>query len=521
MPELTDEEKVQLARVDFGFYLGWAHKTDMEGISEGHMVPQPHHIRMIERMEDVAQIVLRMEGWKDAGPERHTAIVAPPGAAKTYILQGFYEWLLGLASLYWGENWADMFHIGHVSYAAKTSWRMSYAVRETVKGNDVFKMCFPKVIPSDKWSAEEWRVEGCIGLDPTFAALGIDGSIPSYRWNIMGLDDLIKPVAVRESRITPADVESIIFTVREVGMRRLVEGGCSVLTNTRWFERDPTSWALDSGWTHILIKALDEDDKSFWEDRQIFTAKTLIAERESNPEGFALQFQGEPAPQTGIDFKREWLSHTYDRLPWENAEEKANYFFIVDCWDTASTTNPRSDESAGWKAAVDLRTWQISILNLYHEKLESPDVLTAIEGSITADPFLAPSFVWIEDKSSGTNAWQTLSRKYGRYVMGVQPYGERGSGGKLAFVIKKVQIMLAAGQVKFPTPEFAMGRNVGWLSDAMTALLGYPRLVHDDIPRAFIMLLFEILKLQDELGSIDVQPKALDWGEPEGQRALA
>ena len=121
------------------------------------------------------------------------------------------------------------------------------------------------------------------------------------------MDDLIKPEEVRESNISPADVEAIIYTLKRVVMKRLVEGGCAMLTNTRWFERDPTSWAIDQGWTEILIKALDENDESFWPDREPFYVENLLAERAEDPEGFALQFQGEPEPAAGNDFTAEWL----------------------------------------------------------------------------------------------------------------------------------------------------------------------------------------------------------------------
>ncbi len=303
MPELTDDQRVQIARQSFIFYIGWAGRTDMPNENEGIMVPQPHHLKMIKRLQEIAPIILQEGEWR-TGMERHTAIVAPPGSAKTTILRHFYEWLLGNVSLKM-PNWANSFHMGHISHSADQARRMSLAVRNTIDGTDldsgpVFKACFPDVLPSDKWSETEWRVKGCTGIHPTFAALGIEGAIPGFRWNFMGLDDLIKPEKVKESNLTPADVEAVIHTVERVGMKRLVEGGCAVLTNTRWFERDPTSWALDQGWTQVLVKALDENDVSFWESREMFSAENLIAERERDPEGFALQFQGEPAPESGI-----------------------------------------------------------------------------------------------------------------------------------------------------------------------------------------------------------------------------
>lgn len=520
MTELTDEEKVQIARQDFAFYIGWAHKTDMEEVSGGQAVPQPHHVQMIRRMEAVAAIILRLK--KRQGQDRHTAIVAPPGSAKTTILQYYYEWMLGLASLYWGEGWADKWHSGHVSHSEAQAKRMSLAVMNTIDGTNidsgpVFKLCFPKVKPSDKWSELEWRVEGCTGKDPTFACLGVLGGWPGFRWNLMGLDDLVNPDKVKDSTFTSTDIEKVIYRVEKIGMKRLVVGGCAVLTNTRWFERDPTSWALDQGWKHILIKALNEKDESFWEEREIFMSTELIAERERDPEGFALQFQGEPAPESGITFNIDWLSTTYDRVPWmENSESTASYL-IVESWDTAGTKNARSDETAGWRAALDIRTWDIYLMNMWHDKLDMPELLNAITGSWDTLPH--PSIVWIEDKSTGQPAAQML-RRTRIPVMPVKPYGERGQP-RLQDVINQIKPMLSIGKVKFPSPEMSMNLNLTWVADARKALLMYPRGLHDDIPRSFIQLLYELLKLQQDMGIIDVQPQALGWGEDvKGERLV-
>ncbi len=523
MPSLTDEQKVQIARQDLAFYIGWAGRTDMPHVSEGYMVPQPHHMQMINRLQEIAPIILQQGDWSSFGNERHTAIVAPPGSAKSTILRHFYEWILGNASLgYLGENWANTFHMGHISHSADQAWKTSLAVRNTIDGTDedsgpVFRLCFPDVKPSAKWAEKGWRVEGCTGIHETFSAYGVDGSISGNRWNFMGMDDLIKPERVLESNVSSADVEAIIYTVENVCMERLVEGGCSALFNTRWFERDPTSWALDQGWRHIRIRALNEDNESFWEARKIFSAANLVAKREANPEGFALQYQGEPAPEGGIKFKTEWMEYTYDELPWKDAEDRLWNFFIVDSWDTAGTQNPRSDETAGWKAAVNMRTWEIYLFNMYHDKLEYPELMDILRGSAVAE--LAPRFFWIEDKSTGQPAAQTLQREMGTRILAVKPYGEPGQA-RLEDVINQVKFVMAQGRVLWPSQRFALAYQMGWVGDAKSALLKYPR-GHDDIARSFIQLVYETLKLELE-GIIDVVPdrEQLGWGEPEGERIV-
>ena len=540
MTDLPDAEKIEFARASLGFYIGWAHKTDMPETQGGHAVPQPHHLRIIERMEKVAESVLRQGGWRSLGGERHTSVVAPPGSGKTVLLQGFYEWLVGKASLEWGGNWADMIHLGHISHSADQAWRMSYAVRETIENNAAFQVTFPKVKPSGKWAEREWRVEGCIGKDSTFIAMGVEGSLPGVRLNFLGLDDLIKPEAVKLSNITPAEVEAVIYTVHAVGMKRLVEGGCAWMNHTRWFERDPPAWAEEQGWTTLLIPALIEDEtvstdvelrtveggsepsiaaenagsfRSFWPERQIFSLENLLRERERDPEGFALQFMGQPAPAEGIDFKREWLEYEFDQLPWNDAEDRLNFAF-VGSWDTAGTLNARSDYSAGWMAAIDMRGWNIYLLNLFHGKLEFPEVVDAIRGSVLSE--FRPQRVWVEEKATGQSAIQQLQRE-GIQVNGVPAYGQRGSP-KLQAVINQTKLVLSSGRVHWPSERFAVAHGLGWIGEAKRALIAYPRTLHDDIARAFIQLVYESFSLEQEMGVYDPRAEELTWGTPSGEK---
>ena len=521
MTNLTDEKSIQFARAHLAAYISLAGRTDMSKQSAGYMIPRPHHMQMINRLQKIAPVILQQGNWVDWGNERHTAIVSPPGSAKTTILRHFYEWILGNASLSM-PNWADSFHMGHVSHSADQALEMSLAVRNTIDGTDefsgpVFKACFPDVKKSEKWAEKGWRVEGCVGIHETFTAFGVDGSISGVRWNVMGLDDLIKPVKPNESTITPADVEAIIYTVENVCMERLVEGGCGVLTNTRWFERDPTSWALGQGWNHILIQALNEEDESFWEERQIFKAETLIAKREANPLGFALQYMGQPAPESGIDFKAEWLDNTYDALPWQDAVEFGEDWYMVVSWDTAGTINPRSDETAGWTAAVHPQSGKIYLMELYHGKWEFQDLLNVLRAN---NEFWKPCVIWVEDKSTGTAAIQTLLLE-GLPMKDVPAYGQKGKRSQtLDTIVNNIKPWFAENKVYFPSPRFAQSRNMDWLGEARKQLLMYPRALHDDIPRALIQLIYEtMLGLQKGM-FYKHMPVKRTWGEASDQRAV-
>ena len=106
-------------------------------------------------------------------------------------------------------------------------------------------------------------------------------------------------------------------------------------------------------------------------------------------------------------------------------------------------------------------------------------------------------------------------------VKDVAAYGQRGSHGLLDVIIKQIQVTLRAGKVFFPSPRYADAVHMDWLGDASRALLMYPRALHDDIPRAFIQLLYEtMLGLQTDFFILNAITESMAWGEPTGERLI-
>jgi len=420
MTEVTEaarrEINIASARNSFQAYMTYVHETDMPWVEGGRAVPARHMMPLIEKYEKITNIILRrIEGWQawQGVASRHTSVVAPPGSAKTTLTQYYMEWLLGQASLA-GGRWANTMHLAFISSSEDQSLRVSFGIKETIKSNEAYHLVFPKVTPSpDKWADGEWRVKGCTDKDPTFQAQGRRGSIMGSRLNFVAVDDLIKQEEVKEGDMTLKEIKEINNVIRLTFLPRLVPMGCMWSNHTRWTEQDPPGAMKEWGWEEILVQGLVESQEksvlqiqevsesqvevsesqsesagseggtvavepafsssnslvSYWPER--FTTEELLAIKKSDPEGFALQYMGLPAPEEGIDFKVEMLSYDYSEIPWKDAEDMLNYAF-VDSWDTAGTLNPRSDFTAGWTAAIDLRSWDIYLLNLFHAKLEFP-----------------------------------------------------------------------------------------------------------------------------------------------------
>jgi phage terminase large subunit-like protein len=458
----------------------------------------------------VAGIILKTNPrWRELAAEtkRHTSVVAPPGSAKTTLIQSFYEWLIGRASLLWGEAWADMIHIGHVSASSDQASGVSFAVRDTVMGNEKYRLVFPKVLPhQDKFAEKEWRVKGCTGKDPTFRAVGVHGPLLGIRLNFLGMDDLID----EEMADSSTELESALRWVRRTALRRLVPGGCAWSNATRWTENDLAGWCERERWGTIVVKGLDENEESYWPDR--FPTAELLAEREADPEAFSLQYMGEPAPEEGIDFKREWFLDRFDELP-----RQTDTLLTMQSWDTAGTRNARSDYTAGWTAVVT-KSWDIYLTNLYHAKLEFDGVLDAIQGEYH---FAKARIILIEDMATGQPAAQLLRKhQYGALPMyPMRPFGERGQP-KLRDALNQIKPIMAEKRVHLPSDRRAANHGLAWVPTAEHQLFSYPRTQHDDIVRSLLQMLYFIVEMRTS-GFLDTGERPeIRYGNPAEERRI-
>lgn len=497
------------------------HETDMPWVYEGKAAPPDHFLPIIRRLTGTAGVVLQREGWLEWAdrPDRHTSVVMPPGWGKTTLLQYFYEWLIGRASIEWGKGWADRLHLAHVSHSADQAWRVSFAVRDTIQTSAVYHAIFPKVKPHpEKFSEREWRVQGCTGINPTFVGMGVRGPLLGLRLNFLGMDDLVKqPDEDAAGYLSDAEVRDINQWIEMTAMTRLVPGGTGWLNATRWMENDPTGWTQVMGWAQILVPALNEEDESNWPERTNFTTETLHRMRDRNPEQFSLQYMGNPMPQAGALFRPEFFQDEFDALPAQLNLKR------ITSWDTAGTVNRRSDYTAGWTAAVDVSNvehggWpHIYLFNLYHDKLEFPDLLDAIVGQ---QMMTRSDYVLIEDKATGQPAAQMLKAK-GLPIVARKPPGERGQT-RLADVENQAKPLLAGGFVHFPSKWIVQSQGLSWVSVAKQQLYSYPRARHDDIARSLIQLLYFIVEgVRDDTlsGRALPRPKRM-WGLPRGKKVL-
>lgn len=484
MTELTsaelDQYLIQLARDDLGAFMGTVHETDMPGLWGGKALPAAHHERMIEVLTDDSL--------------GHSLILMPRGAGKTYLLQGWIEWLLGRASLGldgFGKNWAQDFRVVYISNTAHQAYRLSNAVKATIESNRLYQAIFPKVKPhKDKWSQEDWKVAGNHSKDSNLVATGRGGPLLGARALKVVLDDpadaeYASSVAIREDCVGVRSGNGfdgsgwLDTTVDKI----MVPWGRQVMTATRWHWDDPPAWAEASGWFKLEQQAIvqDEDgvEHSYWEER--FPLVQLQESRKRKPKAFASQMQNTVAPDEGDTFLREWFPE-FDRIPEEIA-------FTLCSWDTAFGTGKNRSYSAGWSAAVtpDLHVY---LFGLGRGQWPYP-VLR--ENVLRQADDTGARFVIIEKRQSGQALTQELAVwRPGWQLIEWDPSTVAPRTTRLD-LNRRATTFLAQRRVHLPSEYYARQHGCDWLHDAKMELFAYPHGREDDVVDALCQMVFWLI----------------------------
>ena len=460
----TTRAYVERAREHFPSYMALVHDTDMPELFGGGALPAKHHMDIINVLTDDSL--------------GHSLIVAPRGAAKTYLVQGWLEWRLGRASLE-GGNWANEFRVSYTSNTAHQAYKVSNAIKATIQGNAAFQACFSRVKPhKEKWSEPEWKVDGNTALHSNFIATGVGGPLLGARAVIIVFDDTDD----EENTRSKLEREKNLHWHENTAMPVLVPWGRAIKICTRWHEEDSAAWAMNQGWHTLYMKALGDDGSSYWPER--FTVEYLEGLRKRQPMSFALQYQNEITPYEGIMFKRDMFRNRFD---WAPKPEEIRHVFAT--WDTAGTLTGRS-YTVGL-IVVLTKTWKYYVMMMYRDKMEYARVRDTIRGA--ANRFMVDTTV-IEAKATGQPAVQELTGDASMYgnVVPVLPPGQRGGPAQLDWV-DQITPALDEGRLWLPSPEFSARKGTeDWVPQFLAEMLAYPEGSNDDIVVALTQLIYHV-----------------------------
>ena len=183
----------------------------------------------------------------------------------------------------------------------------------------VYKQIFPNAHLLKGATASD-RIETTMGGLMVFAGQG--GPLTGRGAHLLLIDDPVKGVDDSESK-SARDKLWQWFT--KVAMSRLMDMSCRVvIVMTRWHEDDivgrltnPKSEHYDEEeakkWQVLSLPALAvkgdpmgrEPGEALWPER--FSVEFLESARRMDPKGFSALYQGNPTPEDGNFFKREWI----------------------------------------------------------------------------------------------------------------------------------------------------------------------------------------------------------------------
>lgn len=204
----------------------------------------------------------------------------PPRLGKSYTLQNFEEWILGI-------NQKEK--IITASYNRMLSNNFSKNVRNAIqeikadKDIIVYSDIFKSQIKKGSGAAEIWSLEG--STLPNFLSTSPSGTVTGFGCSLMVIDDLIKNA---EESYNENLLEKHFKWLTDTMLSRIEIGGKLVVIFTRWSNKDLAGRLLDFYKTqglkirHILMKAEQEDGSSLCEEllskQRIKYLKSIMSE---------------------------------------------------------------------------------------------------------------------------------------------------------------------------------------------------------------------------------------------------
>jgi predicted phage terminase large subunit-like protein len=191
-------------------------------------------------------------------------------------------------------------------------------------------------------------------------------------------------------------------------------------------------------------------------------------------------YQGVPTAPEGTVFKREWWRHTrYD------ATDPRHVSLCVARWASWDTAL-KDEENNAYSADVIgelMPDYRLFIRHVWRDRLQFPELpptISAVARQYNSDGKLRG--VLIEDKASGTSAYQTLVASAEDWLKPLlvpfQPSGDKETRAQQAAV------WCANGSVWLPYP----GEQARWLVDFEDELFNFPGSVYKDQVDAFSQL---------------------------------
>ena len=467
MDELDVRKRMLLARNEFLVFIAAVDTTYKFGV----------HLKRLGALLTEVE-----EGKKD-----RIAVSMAPRFGKSQMISIYYPaWYLGK-------------HPEHkliiASHTVDLAVDMARKIRNLMQTPE-YKSIFPGVaIAADAKAAGKWNTT----KGGEVYATGVGGALAGRGAHLIVVDDPISEQDIRSGNTTSLDS---IYEWFRTGLRtRLMPGGKIAILHTRWSQRDligrliKDSALNEDGDQYEIFEfpaILDVDNpkanelhaeytpeepatiqKSLWPAQ--WSLESLLRTKASMPTWqWNAQYQQNPTAQESAIIKK-------NDIQWWPHENPPKVDFIVQAYDTALTTNTRSDYSV----CVTFGVWtteegvdNLICLNCVRGKWEFPELKKmALEQSQAWEP----DAIIVEAKASG----QPLIDEMRRSGLFVQDYSPGKGQDKIAR-LNSVSDMFTNKQVWFP--------EIRWATEVVDEILAFPAGDNDDMVDAVTLALIRIRK---------------------------
>ena len=307
------------------------------------VIPAKHHALIIDKLEKV-----------ESGEIKRLMLFLPPGSAKsTYASILFPAWYLGRNE---GKS------IIGASHTSELAERFGRRVRNIVSQQE-YSNVFNSTISADSAAAGRWETTS----QSEYYAVGVGGSVTGRRADLGIIDD---PVKSREDADSELNRNRVWEWYKADFYTRLKPNASVIVIMTRWHEDDLAGRLLQDAkeggeqWEVLsLSMEAEEGDPLEREEGELlwpewFTDEMVIQAKRDARNWLAL-YQQKPRPDTGGEFKKEWLQH-YRIKP-----TAGNKYILV---DPASEKKKSSDYTAIYVLLLGADN-NIYILDMIRDKL--------------------------------------------------------------------------------------------------------------------------------------------------------
>jgi len=414
---LDDLVDAELARRRFGDF---CERMDPSYVAYPHSRAIVEHLEALER-RDIDKLMIFM----------------PPQNGKTYhASERFPAWYLGRNPRHW---------VGIVSYTADRAESSSIVARDLIA--DVERWPFPDVHHGAQTAAGRWSTN----KGGVVSAVGIGGSLTGFGAHLLAIDDPVKDAAQADSPVWRDRAWNWYTQVARTRARRPF---AQLIAQTRWNQDDLSGRILESKggseWTVLRLPAIAlNNDPLGRQPGEILWPQgpplPSIDKGEISSRAFQALYQGDPQPDAGTIFRREWFGQTYFDLPTSDVT-------LVQSVDGAWTEGVSSSFSC-------IATWATDgidyfLIDVWRARVEYPQLKANL---LAQNRTYDPDYTIVEKAASGMAIIQELKRESGITIIGEVARGSKESRAEA------VTPLFESGKVKLPAnPSFDLN---AWIDE--------------------------------------------------------